>query len=168
MDAGIVVKVEDYDGMCKCLFCGSSVRGRRSSWHVSHDLTGLVSEGEAAAEVAALTGVAVREDAVPAVGGTLVAANVVVGEVQGGRTGAGRGSSGNGKEPAVADAGLDSGGEGEAASTGAGEDGGKGKGRADDGSAEACRGRSGMDCSGGGRLAEGSGRLKWAWREGQQ
>ena len=36
--------------------------------------------------------------------------------------------------------------------------GGKGKGRADDGSAEARRGRSGMDCSGGGRLAEGSGR----------
>ena len=125
-----------------------------------------MSEGEAAAEVAALTGVAVREDAVPAVshavGGTLVAANVVVGEVQGGRTGAGRGSSGKGKEPAEADAGLDSGGEGEATSTGAGVDGGggggKGKGRADNGSAEAWRGRSGMDCSGGGRLGEGSGR----------
>ena len=28
MDAGIVVKVEDYDGMCKCLFCGPSVRGQ--------------------------------------------------------------------------------------------------------------------------------------------
>ena len=107
-----------------------------------------------------VTGDAAREDAVPAVGGTLVAANVVVGEAQGRRTDAERGSSVKGKEPAEADAGLDSGGEGEATSTGAGADGGrgKGKGRADNGSAKACRGRSSMDCSGGGRLGEGSGR----------
>ena len=108
-----------------------------------------------------VTGDASREDAVPAVGGTLVAANVVVGEAQGRRTDAERGSSVKGKEPAEADAGLEAGGEGEATSTGAGADGGrgKGKGRADNGSAKACRGRSSMDCSGGGRLGEGSGRL---------
>ena len=28
MDAGIEVKVEQYDGTCVCLFCGESVRGQ--------------------------------------------------------------------------------------------------------------------------------------------
>ena len=28
MDAGIEVKVEDYDGTYECLFCGESVRGQ--------------------------------------------------------------------------------------------------------------------------------------------
>ena len=28
MDTGIEVKVEDYDGMYVCLFCGESVRGQ--------------------------------------------------------------------------------------------------------------------------------------------
>ena len=123
MDAGIEVKVEDYDGTYVCLFCGESVRGQpalkcshcsSNPFHVACvaradskyaevcptcdrktveawvsasggavapseiiDLRELESEGESAAEVAALTGNGARAEAVPAVGGTEVAADMV-------------------------------------------------------------------------------------------
>ena len=123
MDAGIEVKVEDYDGTYVCLFCGESVRGQpalkcshcsSNPFHVACvaradskyaevcptcnrktveawvsasggavapseiiDLRELESEGESAAEVAALTGNGARAEAVPAVGGTKVAADTV-------------------------------------------------------------------------------------------
>ncbi|MGB1593200.1 MAG: hypothetical protein ACPIOQ_10645, partial [Promethearchaeia archaeon] len=75
------------------------------------DLREVESEGEGAAEVAALTGNGARAEAVAAEGGTVVAADAVGGGVQGGRSDAGRGGSGKGKEPAEA-AGLEAGGEG--------------------------------------------------------
>ena len=123
VNAGIEVKVEDYDGTYVCLFCGESVRGQpalkcshcsSNPFHVACvaradskyaevcptcdrktveawvsasggavapseiiDLRELESEGESAAEVAALTGNGARAEAVPAVGGTEVAADMV-------------------------------------------------------------------------------------------
>ena len=93
------------------------------------DLREVESEGEGAAEVAALTGNGARAEAVAAEGGTVVAADVVGGGVQGERNDAGRGGSGKGKEPAEAAAGLEAGGEGGAARAGAGGVGGGGKGK---------------------------------------
>ena len=62
------------------------------------DLAELESEGEGAAEVAALTGNEARADAVPAVGSVVVvAADVVGGIVQVRANDAGRGSSGKGQ-----------------------------------------------------------------------
>merc|ERR1712091_133417 len=124
VDAGIEVKVEDYDGTYVCLFCGEAVRGQpalkcshcssnpfhlacvalahskyaevcptcdrktveawgRASGETAApseiiDLREVESEGEGAAEVAAaLTGNGARAEAVPAVDGTVVAADVV-------------------------------------------------------------------------------------------
>ena len=113
LNAGIEVKVEDYDGTYVCLFCGESVRGQpalkcshcsSNPFHLAcvalaHskyaevcptcdrktveawgrasggtvepseiiDLREVESEGEGAAEVAALTGNGARAEAVPAV-----------------------------------------------------------------------------------------------------
>ena len=118
MDAGIEVKVEDYDGTYVCLFCGESVRGQpalkcshcsSNPFHLAcvaltHskyaevcptcdrktveawgrasggpagaseiiDLREVESEGEGAAEVAALTGNGARAEAGPAVGLSLI------------------------------------------------------------------------------------------------
>ena len=117
MDAGVEVKVEEYDGSYDCLFCGDSVRGtaalvcgecNSNPWHRACDkdfkygevcptcnrksvkmwigaragdgspseiidLTGDVGGG---AEVAEVPGNGAQEDAVPAVGGGVVAADV--------------------------------------------------------------------------------------------
>ena len=201
MDAGIEVKVEDYDGTYVCLFCGESVRGQPAlkcshcssnpfhlacvalahckyaevcptcdrktveAWGSANaraavpseiiDLRELESEGkesEGAAEVAGLTGNGARADAVPAMGGTVVAADVFRAGVQGGQNDAGRTRSGKGKEPAKAEA--EEGGDGGAASAGSDALGGgsKGKGRADNGSARARnggeRGRAGHSSAG--------------------
>ena len=137
MNAGIEVKVEDYDGTYVCLFCGESVRGqpalkcshcssnpfhlacvalahskyaevcptcdrktveawgRASDGNVAKseiiDLREVESEREGAVEVAALTGNGARAEAVPGVGGTVVAADAVWGGVQWERSDAGRG-----------------------------------------------------------------------------
>ena len=94
------------------------------------DLREVESEGEGAAEVAALTGNGARADAGPAVGGSrVVEADVDGGGLEWGRSDFGWGSSGKGKEPAEGEAGLEAGGEGRATSAGAGAvGGGKGKG----------------------------------------
>ena len=78
MDAGIEVKVEEYDGTYVCLFCGESVRGQPAlkcshtrAWNAApSEVVDLTREVGGAAAVAALNG-----------------------------------SSGKGKEPAWADAG---------------------------------------------------------------
>ena len=73
--------------------------------------TDLEGEGAGAAEVATLTGHGVREDAVPAVGGGVFAADVVGRGTRGKRADAGSGRSGKGKEPAGAEAGPEAEGE---------------------------------------------------------
>ena len=83
-------------------------------------------------------GLGVRANAVPAVGGTVVAPDVVRrGGGPAGQADADSGRSGKGKEPAEAEAGLEAGCDGSASCAGAGAVGGdgKGKGRADNGSA---------------------------------
>ena len=118
------------------------------------DLRDLEAEAAGAAEVDMLTQHAAREDAVPAVGGGVVAADVARRESPGGRADAGSGSRGKGKEPAWAEAGPEAGGDGAATSAGADAVGGGGKGKrlADNDSVRARLGDSGKESSG-----EGSG-----------
>ena len=205
MDAGVEVKVEDYDGTYACGFCSESVRGtaalkcsRCSSnpvhtacvagstyawqcmtcrgetmrvWGGGSDETAAPSEvidltpdqelEEGGAEqLPTLAEHGVRGDAVPAVGGGVVAADVVARRMREGRADAGGGSSGKGKEPAMDEAGLEVGGDGAATSAraGVGGGGGKGKERADNDRARGSRGRSGGERSSG----MGTGRDAWA------
>ena len=204
MDAGIEVKVEDYDGTYACVFCSESVRGTAALkcsqcssnpvhaacvagstyawqcmtcrgetmrvWRGGSDETAAPSEvidltpdqeveEGVAEELPTLAEHGAREDAVPAVGGGVVAADVVARRMREGRADAGGGSSGKGKEPAMDVAGLEAGGDGAATSAraGAGGGGGKGKERADGGSARA--GIGGKNSGGGGEKGSRSGHL---------
>ena len=114
------------------------------------DLTGLGEGEDRGAEAASVTERGAREDAIRAVGGTLVAGDEVRRGVRGGRADARGGRSGKGKEIAWAEAGWEAGGDGAATSAGAGGAGGgsKGKGRADNGSARAGGRGSGGESSG--------------------
>ena len=113
-------------------------------------LTAPGTGGDHDAEVARVTERGAREDAIRAVGGTLVAGDEVRRGVRGGRADARGGRSGKGKEIAWAEAGWEAGGDGAATSAGAGGAGGgsKGKGRADNGSARAGGRGSGGESSG--------------------
>ena len=118
------------------------------------DLTDLEAEGAGAAVGAMQTGKGARVDAVPAVGGNVVAADEVGRGAGGVRSDAGRGK---GKEPAGADADPEAGGANAETSAGAGGGGdlGNGKGRAENGAARAGRGsRDGEGSGGGSRGAE--------------
>ena len=122
------------------------------------DLTDLEADWGGAGEEAALTWNGAQEEhAVPAVGGSVVGADVGGRVAREGRAEAGSGSSGKGKEPAMADGGPEAGGDGAATGAGAGGDGGggKGKGRADNGRGRARRGYSSDGESSGGRRGEG-------------
>ena len=116
-------------------------------------LTGPEAGGAVAAVGATLTSNGAREEAVPAMGGVEVVA--ADGRGQGtrvGRTDAGSGSSGKGKEPAWAEAGPEAGDEGAATSAGAGAVGGgsKGKGRVGNGWQGSLGGKRSRGESGGG------------------
>ena len=84
------------------------------------DLTDQEAEGLGPTEVAALTEKRPREDAVPALGGSMVGADGMGRDAGWGRVGAGSGSGGKGKEPAGADAGPEAEGGGAATSSGGG------------------------------------------------
>ena len=103
----------------------------------------------------------VRGDAVPAVGGGVVAADVVAQRMREGRADVGDGSSGKGKEPAMDEAGLEVGGDGVATSAraGVGGGGGKGKERADSG-CSARAGIGGKDSGGWGEKGSRSGQKR--------
>jgi hypothetical protein len=127
------------------------------------DLRYLEAEVTGAAEVDMLTKHRAQEDAVPAVGGGVVAADVSGRGTRGGRADAGSGSRGKGKEPAWAEAGPEAGGDGAATSAGADAvgDGGKDKRLADNDSVRARLGGSGKESSsegsGGGRSGHSGG-----------
>ena len=174
MDAGIEVKVEDYDGTYACVFCFKSVRGTAALkcsqcssnpvhaacvagstyawqcmtcrgetmrvWRGGSDETAAPSEvidltpdqeveEGFAEELSTLAEHGAREEAVPAVGGGVVAADVVARRMREGRADAGGGSSGKGKEPAMDVAGLEAGGDGAATSARADAAAGGGKGK---------------------------------------
>ena len=82
-------------------------------------LTAPGTGGDHDAEVARVTERGAREDAIRAVGGTLVAGDEVRRGVRGGRADARGGRSGKGKEIAWAEAGWEAGGDGAATSAGA-------------------------------------------------
>ena len=126
------------------------------------DLRDLEGGGQVALEVATLARNGAREeDAVPMVGRSIVAADVVRRDARGGRADAASGSSGKGKDPARAEDVLrEAQREAAATSEGAGAVGsgaGKGRERADNGRARGSRGRSGGESSGGGHGAGRSG-----------
>ena len=124
------------------------------------DLTDQEAEGLGPTEVAALTEKRPREDAVPALGGSMVGADGMGRDAGWGRAGAGSGSGGKGKEPAGADAGPEAEGGGAATSSGGGaaSGGGKGKGRRDHGSARTRWASSGGESAGSGSGEGRSGR----------
>ena len=102
--------VEEWTGAAGC---GTAAPG------VMIDLTALGAGEDLDAEAARVTERGAREDAVRAVGGTVVAADEVGRGEHGGQADAGGGSSGKGKEIAWAEAGLEAAGDGVATSAGA-------------------------------------------------
>ena len=173
MDAGVEVKVEDYDGSYACLFCGDSVRGQpavaclqcnSNPWHRTCDIhlkymevcrtcnrksveawTGASAGTAALSETVDLTGEGAGGAAEMAMltEGATLTEGVGAREDAVGRPSAGSGSSGKGKEPAWTEA-ADNGSARGARAGISGENSGRGRGG----------GQSGHSRGSGGRGAE--------------